>query len=414
MQVRFYPSEPAGVVKAPPSKSMAHRLLIAAGLSEGESMIRGAALSEDILATLDCLESMGAGIFLSGTDEQGSAGGTDIRILGIGSEKALSGFPAQGSRTLLCRESGSTLRFFTPLCLLSGEQFLLKGSDRLLNRPLSVYEDLCAKQGLLFRKSAGELRVQGPLRAGEFHIPGNISSQFVTGLLFALPLLKEDSVIRLLPPVESGPYIDMTLKVLRAFGARIGRRMEGDGFIFEIPGGQRLTGTDMEVEGDWSNAAPFLAMGLTVTGLKPDSLQGDRVILRHLKAIAESRPVISLADCPDLGPVLFAAAALHRGAVFTETRRLKEKESDRGEAMCAELRKCGVEMENLENRIVVGCGVHAPEEVIDCHNDHRIVMALSLVLSKTGGVMTGLQAVRKSFPDYFEVLRRAGIQFQIS
>ena len=395
MQVKIYPSEAHGEISAPPSKSMAHRLLIAAGLAEGESRVRGIADSEDILATMDCLASLGAEVRYDGNDVL--VKGTSP--LSVREERAV--FP--------CRESGSTLRFFIPLCLLSGKEELLTGSRKLLTRPLSVYEEICGKQGLLFQKGETSLVVKGPLVPGEYQFPGNISSQFVTGLLFALPLLDGDSVLRLIPPVESGSYISMTISALEQFGVRVQKESETE---YRIPGGQKYAPRDVTVEGDWSNAAVFLAMGLPVTGLRKDSLQGDRVCETYLRLLESGTPEISLKDCPDLGPVLFAYAALRNGARFTGTRRLAMKESDRGEAMRLELLKFGVDVIIEEDSITVGSGVKAPSEVLDSHNDHRIVMAMSLLCLKTGGTINGAEAVRKSFPDYFERLSEAGIRVE--
>ena len=247
---------------------------------------------------------------------------------------------------------------------------------------------------------------------GYFRIRGDISSQFVSGLAFALPLLKGDSVLELIPPVESRPYIDLTLTALRDFGAEL--TMEGD--IIRIPGPQQLQPRDMRVEGDDSNAAFFAALNclggrVELTGLRPDSRQADRVFRDHFAALADGTPVIDLRDCPDLGPVSMAVAAALHGAVFTGTRRLKDKESDRGAAMAEELGKLGITVLCGENEIRVLPGtLHTPAEPLDGHNDHRIVMALSVLLSRTGGVLNGAGAVDKSLPDFFSRLQKLGIE----
>ena len=420
MKMIISPSSLSGTAKAPPSKSMAHRLLIAAGLSAGESIVRGVSLSQDILATMDCLNALGAktafkdgSVLVRGTDLEGEndrASGTDLKKCG----QLFSGAEQQDGGVLPCRESGSTLRFFTPLCLLSGKEHVLYGSRTLFGRPLTVYEEICREQGLHFSlerdESCGSLTVKGPLRPGAYRAAGNVSSQFITGLLFALPLLFGDSTLTLLPPVESGPYIDMTLSTLRMAGVMVERRSETE---FFIPGGQHYRSGDFQVEGDWSNAAVFLAAGLPVTGLDPCSLQGDKVCEKYFRLLdrpLKDQPVLSLSDCPDLGPVLFAYAALKNGGHFTGTGRLRLKESDRGEAMREELRKFGVDVWNGENEIVVGCGVRAPSEELDSHNDHRIVMALTLLSAAAGGVIRGAEAVNKSFPDFFLQMRTLGLQ----
>ena len=400
MRAVFTPSRARGSIEAPPSKSMGHRLLICAGLSDGESRIRGIVPSQDMLATLDCLTALGAHY----TWQQ------DVITI-CGAEP----YDAPAFTALPCRESGSTLRFFTPLCLLSGRDMVLTGSRKLLSRPQSVYETLCRERGLLFDRGPDVLRVRGPLQPGEFRVAGNVSSQFISGLLFTLPLLEDHSTLRLIPPVESRPYIDMTLEALRAFRIKI---QQPDALTFEIPGWQQYQPCDTTVEGDCSNAAFFDALSIpalggevTVTGLREDTLQGDRVYREQLAALAAGCPEIDLSDCPDLGPILMACAAAGQGAVFTGTRRLKDKESDRGSAMAAELRKLGVSLTLEENRIIVpgGC-LQAPTEPIDGHNDHRIVMAMATLLTKTGGEILGAQAVEKSLPDYFERLRKLGIR----
>ena len=390
------PATARGTVAAPPSKSMAHRLLICAGLSSGGSVIRGVDPSEDVLATLDCLEALGASVSLSGNT---------VRIRGCDPRKS-------GSALLRCRESGSTLRFMIPLCLLSGSAMDLQGSPVLLSRPLSVYEDICRDQGLRLERSSGRLTVQGVLSPGEYNVPGNISSQFVTGLLFALPLLSGESLLRLIPPVESRSYLDLTFQALQDAGIRLVRE---DVNTVRIPGGASYQALDTEVEGDYSNAAFFAALNcaggdVRVTGLRPGSLQGDRVYEQYLPLIRSGPAELDLSDCPDLAPVLFAAAALCHGAVMTGTRRLRFKESDRGAAMAEEMAKFGVTLRLEENRITVPAGeIHPPRETLHSHNDHRIAMALSLLCARTGGAIRGAEAVRKSFPDYWERLRSLGV-----
>lgn len=403
MNARFSPSVAAGIMPAPPSKSMGHRLLICAGLSRGTSRIRGIAPSQDMLATLDCLKALGA---------QYTWEDDVITIQGANPLTALSG------TALPCRESGSTLRFFTPLCLLSGSEITLKGTEKLLSRPQTVYETICKERGLTFNLENTALTVQGPLPSGTYRVAGNVSSQFISGLLFALPLLPGDSRIELIPPVESRPYIDMTLEALNAFGITV---TQPDELTLCIPGCQSYTPQDAAVEGDCSNAAffdalniPALGGSVTVTGLRPDTLQGDSIYMEHLQALAKGNTVIDLSNCPDLGPILMACAAAESGATFTGTRRLKDKESDRGQAMAQELQKLGVVIDVQENEIVVpgGC-LTCPTEILSGHNDHRIVMALSTLLTKTGGEIAGAQAVRKSLPDYFDRLQTLGIEVTI-
>lgn len=397
MIVEIHPGQAHGTVAAPPSKSMAHRLLICAGLAHGTSRIRGVALSQDILATIDCLTTLGANCAISG--DTVTVQGMDPRT-------------AKPAGTLCCRESGSTLRFFIPLALLSGELTRFAGTEQLLSRPLSIYENLCRDRGFLFQQDPSGLAVKGPLESGQYTLPGDISSQFITGLLFALPLTPESSTIRLLPPVESRSYIDLTLQALHAFGIQATWQ---DAYTLAIPGGQSYQSRDMTVEGDYSGAAFLDALNtlgshLTVTGLDPESLQGDRVYKQHLQSLAEGCPTIDLSDCPDLGPILFAVAAARLGAIFTGTHRLKLKESNRAAAMAQELAAFGTSVTVEDNSVVVSAAdFHRPDRILTGHNDHRIVMALAVLLTLTGGKLQGAQAVNKSFPNFFEKLKQSGI-----
>ena len=396
MKAIIRPGTARGTVAAPPSKSMAHRLLICAGLADGDSVVEGVDFSEDILATIDCLKALGASVRREG--------GT-VFLRGCDPRKAA---PA----VLRCRESGSTLRFMIPLCLLSGQPMRLEGSPTLLGRPLSVYETICRDRGLRLEKQDGVLLAQGILPPGEYAVPGDISSQFITGLLFALPFLPGNSKLRLIPPVESRSYLNLTIAALSAADIR---PETPDGNTFLISGNSAYRPGKTVVEGDYSNAAFFLGLNsiggsVTVRGLNPESQQGDRICERYLSLLESGTPVLDIADCPDLAPVLFAVAALCRGAVFTGTRRLRFKESDRGSAMAEEMARFGVTLKLEENRITVPAGVpRAPETSLSSHNDHRIAMALSLLCSRTGGEILGAEAVRKSFPDYWDRLQSLGI-----
>ena len=385
---------------APPSKSAAHRLLICAGLAPERSVIHGVAASQDMLATMDCLRALGAEIDY--TDG-------NVTIHGIDPAKA-------PDCTLPCRECGSTMRFFVPIALLSGSNISLTGSDTLLKRPMTVYEEICKAQGLSYTIDESAISLSGVLTPGKYTVAGNISSQFISGLCFALPLLNGDSEIEILPPVESKPYIDMTLEALHAFGLRIGW---SSSTTISIPGNQYYTGRDIAVEGDYSNAAFFEALStlggeVFMLGLRPDSLQGDKVYRQHFKALAAGNAEIDLSDCPDLGPVCMAVAAAKHGAHFTGTRRLRIKESDRCASMAEELAKFGIRCEVNEDDMTVFPGqLKAPTEILSGHNDHRIVMALTVLSTLTGGTIEGAQAVNKSLPDFFERLTKLGIRTEV-
>lgn len=245
---------------------------------------------------------------------------------------------------------------------------------------------------------------------------GNISSQFLTGLLYALPLLPEDSRISITTAVESRPYIDMTLRALAAFGVKAAWEDEQ---TLVIPGGQSYAPREVWVEGDWSNAAFPDALNLfgssvVVEGLDESSLQGDRVYRTYFAQLASGSPTLHIGNCPDLAPILFAVAAALHGGTFTGTARLRIKESDRAAAMAEELSACGVTVTVEEDSVTVSpIGLHAPTRPLCGHNDHRIVMALSVLLSLLGGEITEAQAVRKSYPTFFADLKRLGIKLEI-
>ena len=397
MRAIFNKCTPKGIVAAPPSKSMAHRMLICAGLCDGTSVVHDIAPSQDVLATLDCLKALGAAYTYK--DQT-------VTIQGVGNN-------LQINDVLKCRESGSTLRFFIPLCM-TGQKVTLTGSETLLKRPLDVYKSICDKQGILFTNDGKKITVDGTLNSGNLKIPGNISSQFISGLLFALPLLDGDSTINIVPPIESLSYINLTIQAVGEFGVDVKWMDERTLFI---KGSQKYHSREVWVEGDYSNAAFFAAMDLLggdvdITGLKKDSIQGDRVYSRFYEQLLKGTPAINISDCPDLGPVMMAVAAAKSGAVFTGTKRLKIKESDRGAAMAEELKKFGTSVKVDEDSIVVyPVDFHAPSEVLNGHNDHRIVMSLCVLLMLSGGSIDGIEAVNKSMPDFFEKLQQLGVDF---
>ncbi|MBQ9272890.1 MAG: 3-phosphoshikimate 1-carboxyvinyltransferase [Mogibacterium sp.] len=389
------------IVAAPPSKSMAHRHLICAALAGGESTVSNVAFSEDVLATIDCLRALGVRISAEEDPEAAIDGGQRMLLRICGAD------PRNAADTVLdCRESGSTLRFMIPLAAATGRKITLTGSGRLMERPLSVYEDLFRERETELIRSGEGVTVCGNLRGGEYVMDGSVSSQFISGMLFALPLMEEDSVIRLKPPVESRPYIDMTLNALSLSGVRA---VWEDETTLRIPGSQQYKAAEITVEGDWSNGAYLMAAGADVCGLDPDSLQGDRICKEYFIMLDEGRAELDISDCPDLGPALMAYAAMRYGCVLRATARLKIKESDRGAAMKEELAKFGVDVEINDNNIRVSNRMSKPAEILSGHNDHRIVMALTALCSETGGTIEGAEAVAKSFPDFFETLRSAGV-----
>lgn len=388
-----------GRVEAPPSKSVSHRYLICGALSGG-SVIENVAFSEDIKATLNCLRALGADYEIDGST---------VKIGGISPDKAVK------STELFCNESGSTLRFLIPLCLLFGQKITLKGTERLMSRSLAVYKDMCLSQGIEFTEDKESVTVCGKLSAGKYSVRGDVSSQFISGLMFALPLLENDSIIDITGAIESGSYLGMTVKALADFGIRISRTDEHTVFI---KGNQTYKPRTLCVEGDYSNAAfleAFNSVGgnVAVTGLKKDTCQGDAVYRKLFGKLVRGCPEIDISDCPDLAPVLMAVAAANNGVRLTGTHRLKIKESDRGKAMAEELSKFGCSVKVYENEIEVKKrGITTPTDILSGHNDHRIVMALSFLCSITGGSISGAEAVNKSFPDYFRRLASLGIKVE--
>lgn len=397
MNITIKKGTASGVVSIPSSKSVAHRLLINAALTDGETIINGLSLNEDIGATIDCLKTLGAKIDYS--HGRCTVHGTNDR--------------GESPRRLHCRESGSTLRFMIPLCLDSVKTELY-GSPRLIERPHSVYGEICEKNDFLWQSDGEKITVCGGLKSGEYEVPGNISSQFITGLMLALPTLEGDSVIRLTTEPESLSYIDMTVASLAAFGIVIEKRSEREWFI---KGSQnRRSPGIINVEADESGAAFFSALNYIGGDVKLDNLnnnscQGDRVWRLFFPMLESGRPEISIKDCPDLGPILMSLAACLNGVTLRDTARLKIKESDRGGAMAEELEKLGVKVTVEENTITVDpSGIHAPNEALDGHNDHRIVMSLAIMLTQFGGKINGAQAVSKSMPQFFTMLNSLGIE----
>ena len=399
MIASFTPSRLQGKIDAPPSKSMAHRLLICAALCRGQSKICGISSSEDIKATLGCIASLGVKYEKDG--DTVTVYGADIR--------------SAPSCELDCNESGSTLRFFIPLCMMNENEKVLRGTSKLISRPLGIYDDICKANGYKFEKSENSVTVRGKIKSGTYKIAGNISSQFISGLLFVLPMCDGDSVISIIPPIESRSYLDLTISAMRSFGIKV--EWTDDKTLY-IKGGQSYQAqSGMCVEGDYSNSAFFDALQLFgndvgVEGLSPDSLQGDRAYVRYFEMLEKGTPTIYIGDCPDLGPVLMAVASAKNGAVFTGTRRLKMKESDRAEAMAQELSKFGVSVTVKDDSVVVyPASFHAPKEILDGHNDHRIVMSLCVLLSHTGGKIDGISAVNKSLPEFFDMMKSIGANF---
>lgn len=392
MIARIKPSSVGGSVYAPSSKSFAHRLLICAALSDGESTVSNVTFSEDILATLDCLKTMGAEYLIDG----------DKVII-----KGIKNICLKESNDFYCRESGSTIRFILPLLLLSDTEQVMHGKGRLMSRPMKVYEDICLSEGLKFEQT-DVITIKGKLKNGIYSVPGNISSQFITGLIYALTMCEGESIINIIEPFESSSYVNITLDALKLFGAVIEAEKSTK---IVIHGGNKLKAQNITVEGDFSGAA-FLDVfnhiggNVDVKGLNYNSLQGDKIYLDYFKQLDDGTPELDISDCPDLAPVLMTLAVLKNGCILNNTRRLKIKESDRGVVMAEELAKFGADIVLEENRIIINKSeLFAPKKILCGHNDHRIVMSLAVISTIYGGEITDAEAVSKSFPEFFDTIK---------
>ncbi|MBR5237058.1 MAG: 3-phosphoshikimate 1-carboxyvinyltransferase [Clostridia bacterium] len=386
------PGHLAGTVCVPPSKSQAHRAVIAAALAGGGSQIENLVLSQDISATMQAMSCFAALSFADGV------------------MTAQKGAPVlEEELTFDCNESGSTIRFLIPLALTLGKKVHFTGRGRLLERPLDPYFDICDTFGITYERTADKISFCGKLSAGDFALPGNISSQFITGLLFALPLLSGDSTITLTTEAESVGYIDMTLEILSLFGIEVERK---DVCHYFIPGGQSYKPYSMRVEGDYSQAAFYLcanAMGsrVDVQGLSDASCQGDKAILSVIRQFGSPLSAIDLdvSQIPDLVPVLAVLATQAEGTThLTGAARLRIKESDRLETTTDMLTRFGAQVtEGADSLAIVGktpllgC-------TIDSHNDHRIAMAAAIGATVASGEVTilGSECVAKSYGNFWQ------------
>lgn len=398
MDITITPGLLSGSITPPPSKSQAHRALIAAALAEGVSMLKNVALSQDIQATIRCLEALGASFRWEGDT---------LAVTGLAGKTA-----PRGELPLLdCGESGSTLRFLIPIALavLGGGRFT--GHGRLMERPQGPYFDLFREKGISFDQKDGVLTVGGRLEAGTFSLPGNVSSQFITGLLYALPLLSGESEIVLTTPLESRGYVDMTLDVLEKFGVRVENR---DYASFLVPGNQSFRARDLTVEADWSNAAFWYAAALLesdvdIRGLDTHSTQGDAAIAGHYWTLARPADAeIDVSGCPDLVPPLAAMAALRGEGLTTRlvnAARLRMKESDRLSTVTEVLNALGAEVEEHDDYLVIHGKDTLPGGVtVSGHNDHRIAMMAAIAATNCDApvTITGAECVKKSYPNFWE------------
>lgn len=413
--VLINPGKLSGRVAIPSSKSICHRAVICAGLSEGISNIHNVFYSQDIEATSRAMENLGAGIY-RGEDR--------IKVIASGKMKVKN-------TVIDCNESGSTLRFLIPIAAVTGERVEFTGRGRLVDRPLGAYYEIFDKQKLHYTNDNGKLplTIEGRLIPGEYRVKGNISSQFISGLLFALPLLEGDSKIIIATPLESRPYVDLTIEMLQNFSVVV-ENHEYKELI--IKGGQKYKAANYTVEGDFSQAAFWLTAGtlgadVVCQGLNMKSLQGDKAILDIIRDMggkfsAEGSSVqalpsltrgkrIDASQCPDLVPILTVLAALSQGTTeIVNAGRLRIKESDRLSAISCELNKIGGDVQEMSEGLIIKGRETLKGGTVSSWNDHRIAMALAVASIKCTGpiIIEDSECVKKSYPNFWEDFRRLG------
>ncbi|MGI5923839.1 MAG: 3-phosphoshikimate 1-carboxyvinyltransferase [Lentisphaeria bacterium] len=418
--VTITPGRLCGRVAIPPSKSAAHRAIIAAALSNGRCRVSPIAASDDIVATGNAMAALGA---------ESRSDGSALMICGLHDGNAATKAPA--SPLLIdCAESGSTLRFLIPIVGALGREAVFTGRGRLAERPMAEYLHCLAQHGMSFSSDCGlPLSSGGRLQPGTYVLPGNISSQYITGLLFALPMLTGDSVITLSSELQSAGYVDLSLAILTEAGIRIDATAHG----WAIPGGQHYQARDYKVEGDWSQAAFFLAAAtiggdISISGLKRDSQQGDRAAEELFKQFGASITwdsdgnlharhnqtrgiAIDAAQIPDLVPALAACAALCPGQTrIFNAERLRAKESDRLAAMQRALSALGADISERDDGLIINGVERLRGAGVDGANDHRIVMACAIAALRADSPVSisHPQSVNKSYPDFFAHFRSIG------
>ena len=414
MDAIITPTKLKGSVVIPPSKSLAHRAIICACLAHGKSVISNIALSDDIIATMECMSSLGAKIKIND-------GVLEIE----GNADRLS-----SDLIFDCKESGSTLRFVLPIALARNScHNAFVGRGKLGERPMKIYRDICEEQGityvdnsLLNDKHLLDLNVKGQLKSREYHVDGGVSSQFITGLLFALPLLEGDSKIIIEGNLQSVGYLHLTLSALKDFGIEITH----DNFrTFYIKGGQSYKARDYYVEGDYSQeafyeVANYLGNDVVMIGLNEDSLQGDKVIVDFVGRLKEAQKSERLtfdgSNCPDIIPVFALACCLRQGHTdIVNISRLRIKECDRLWATALELGKLGAHITQGEDFLSIDGVDKLSGGVVDSHGDHRMAMMLAIASTVADGEVTilGAQSVSKSYPNFFEHFQSLGGKVKI-
>lgn len=407
MDIKVYPTKLIGTVHAPSSKAYSQRMIIAAALADGVSEISNITVSNDISVSAAAMEALGANIF----NENGN-----FTIKGIKTppEKA----------EIDCCESGATLRFVIPIAAALGTETTFLGRAKLPQRPITPYLREFPKKGITFTPQGGlPLHMQGRLSSGEFLMEGDISSQFITGLLYALPLCEGDSTVKLTSLLQSKPYVDMTISALKNFGIEI-EETEHDGLSeYHIKGGQKYLPCDISVEGDYSQAAFFyvadaLGSEITIKNLDPDTAQGDKAIVDIIRSCGiNMRPfTVDVGDIPDLVPILTVFGCFTNGTSrIVNAARLKIKESDRLADVARQLNAIGGKITAGDDSLTIEPIRKFSGGTVDSCHDHRIVMsaAIAALSSETPVIIKGAEAVNKSYPGFFDDFRSLGGKFEI-
>lgn len=397
MNIKITPARLCGKVVVPPSKSVAHRMIIAAALADGKSEIYSLFPSVDIMATLGCMKALGAEIEYDGKTA------------------VIEGIKKIPDKAVLdCCESGSTLRFLIPVAAALGVDTEFHGRGKLPERPITPYVSELPKHGVSFEFLSGEnlpCRISGKLRGGQFEIDGGISSQFITGLLLSLPLLSEDSDILLSSPLQSRPYVDITIGVLRDFGCEIIESKTG----YSVKSAGKFKPFSGAVEGDFSQAAFFyaancLGSAIDICGLNENSLQGDKKIAEICGNYGKAFE-LDCSDIPDLVPILTVIASFSEGKTrLTNVARLRIKECDRLAAMEECLNKVGGKVHAYPDCIEIEGVKSLKGGEVNSFNDHRIAMSMAIAAAKCEAplIIHGADCVSKSFPNFFDVFKELG------
>ena len=413
MNVLINPSRLSGSILIPPSKSQSHRAIIAASLAKGKSVINNVIMSDDVLATIAAMEKIGVKIVRNNHQ---------LIIQGI------SRITVADDNFVDCNESGSTIRFLIPLLSLSKQKIVLTGKSCLFKRPMGVYDQLFKERGLFFQQSDKSIIINGALPADHYQIPGNVSSQFVSGLLFSLPLQKENSTIEIIGELESKEYVDMTVEVLRQFGVTINVSDNG----YSIPGNQHYHPAHITIEGDYSQMAFFataglLCGGLTCKGMTRESLQPDRKILDFIESMngyytwKQSEiefhysntigTTIDVSQSPDIAPILAVLGALSAGKTIIENaQRLKFKESNRLSSTYETLKQMNIDVQMTDSSLIIEGRPMIDGGVFESFNDHRIVMAIAIAAIRANNpvLIKNAEAVNKSYPNFFQDYQNLG------